>query len=405
MPPLLLPRAIQVPRTLSALSQMGWQVAVVHAGDGLVPPDTPRDSSPAEPARNCYRRVAISLPRPASWRRVFALLARSGVDEAAWRRLAARETLRMLHRERFDALITFAQPWSDHLVGLEVRRRRPMPWVAHFSDPWVDSPLIRDKDAKRLAEWRRQEEEVIREASAVVFTTEYTLDLVMRKYPAAWRRKAFVVPHGYDRSALECLPQHAPRTRMRMVMTGNFYTGRTPTPLLEALALLNRRGELGRRLEVLIAGANNEPYEALAAQMGLAEVVRFRRTVPYRESLELLNGADVLLLIDAPSGEASAFLPSKLIDYLMFAKPILGITPLRGASAELLRRLECPVAAPEDVAGIARAVEELLERRQAGRLAVSAGFKAVAEQYEIHCVTERLDVILRQAAVAGLRAG
>lgn len=398
MPPLLTPRALQVPRTLSALSRMGWQVTVVHAGRGLVPPDAPRDPSLAEFFENGYSSATVGLPRPAAWRRVFALLARSGLDEAAWLWLATRKVNELLERERFDALVTFAQPWSDHLIGLAVHRRRSIPWVAHFSDPWVDNPLLRAQDEKRLPEWRRREEEVIREASAVVFTTGYTLDLVMRKYPTAWRRKAFVVPHGYDRTLLRSL-QPSPRgSRMRLVMTGSFYSGRTPEPLLEALQRLNQRRVLRDQLEVLLAGAYNERYEALVPRMGLEGVVWIRGTIPYREGLELLNGADVLLVIDAPSSEASAFLPSKLIDYLMFAKPILGITPLRGASAELLRSLDCPVVAPEDIAGIARAVEELLERWRAGRLGVSAGFGQVAERYEIRCVTERLDAILRNVA-------
>lgn len=404
MPPLLTPRALQVPRTLNALSRMGWHVTVIHAGRGLVPPDTPRDPSLVEFFENGYSRAAVGLPRPAAWRRVFALLARSGLDEAAWLWLAARKVNDLLERERFDALVTFAQPWSDHLIGLEVRRRRPIPWVAHFSDPWVDNPLLRAKDEKRLPGWRKQEEEVIREASAVVFTTGYTLELVMRKYPAAWRRKAFVVPHGYDPSLLWSLKPAQRGSRMRLVMTGSFYSVRTPEPLLEALRRLNQRHQLHDQLEVLLAGAYNERYEALAPRMGLEGVVRVRGTIPYRESLELLNGADVLLVIDAPSSEASAFLPSKLIDYLMFAKPILGITPLRGASAELLRSLDCPVVAPEDIAGIARAVEELLERWRAGRLGVSAGFRQVAARYEIRCVTERLDAILRNAAEPGSNA-
>jgi glycosyltransferase involved in cell wall biosynthesis len=404
MPPLLLPRALQVPRTLGALARMGWQVTVVHAGYGLVPPDAPREVSLGEPAGNRYRSLAVALPRPAGWKPLFAALARCGLDETAWRWLALRKAAGLLEQARFDALLTFAQPWSDHLVGLRVRQRLGIPWVAHFSDPWVDNPLLHAKDEKRLPRWRQQEEQVVREASAVVFTNDYTLELVMRKYPASWRQKAFVVPHGYDRAVLQSLPLRERGERMRLAMTGNFYAARTPEPLLEALGQLARRVPLRGQLEVLIAGANNERFEPLAAQMGLDGVVRFFRTVPYRESLELLNSADVLLLIDAPSGEASPFLPSKLIDYLMFAKPILGITPVRGASAELLRRLDCPVAAPGDVAGIARAVEELLERWRAGRLAVSEGFRAVAEQYEIRRVTERLDAILREAARLGSSA-
>ena len=91
-------------------------------------------------------------------------------------------------------MITFAQPWSDHLVGLRVRRATGLPWVAHFSDPWADSPYA---TPRQRSIWRRMEEEVVREASAVVFVTEETAELAMAKYPDGLRHKVSVVPHGF----------------------------------------------------------------------------------------------------------------------------------------------------------------------------------------------------------------
>lgn len=398
MPPLLAPRALQVPRLLTALSEAGSHVTVLHADVRLAGPGYPLDANLARLVGERYDAVRVGLPgvldRPGTYR----LLRKARMAEAVWERLAARKAEDMLRSAPFDALVTFAQPWSDHRIGLEIRRRREIPWVAHFSDPWVDNPLLSDRERSSLAEWRRQEEAVIRLADAVVFTTDYTRELVMRKYPEAWRAKAFVVPHGYDPELAAQLPPANSRARLRMVYTGNFYQHRTPVPLLEALAQLNRIRRLGEELEVLLVGAGNDRFARMAAERGLEGIVEFRPSVPFVESLALARQADVLLVIDAPSQEASAFLPSKLIDYLMFEKPILGITPLRGASAELLAELGCPVVAPEDVAGIRAAVAELLERWKAGRLEVGPAFRVVAARFEIRRVGRQFEEILRRAA-------
>ena len=106
--------------------------------------------------------------------------------------------------------------------------------------------------------------------------------------------------------------------------------------------------------------------------------------------------ADVLVVIDAPSNAASVFLPSKLVDYMMFKKPILGITPINGASADLLRRLDCHVIAPDDVQGIAKAVSDLIRMWQWKKLNISTAFESVAQEYDICQTTDTLDKVLKK---------
>jgi glycosyltransferase involved in cell wall biosynthesis len=104
-----------------------------------------------------------------------------------------------------------------------------------------------------------------------------------------------------------------------------------------------------------------------------------------------------LLVIDAPSDE-NLFLPSKLVDYLPMGKPILGLTPARGASADLIRALGYPVIAPDDESSIADAIEALIAARATGRLVVSAHHQEVARGYDIRRTTEMFSEILGRCA-------
>jgi len=109
----------------------------------------------------------------------------------------------------------------------------------------------------------------------------------------------------------------------------------------------------------------------------------------------------VLLVVDAPGDGPSVFLPSKLIDYLPFRKPILGLTPETGASARLLRRLGCPVMRPDDVGGITSALADLIERWRAGTLDVGESFDRVAAEFDIaHTAGQVHDVLMRAFADA-----
>jgi glycosyltransferase involved in cell wall biosynthesis len=396
MPPLQFPRAIQVSRTLKYLAALGWQSMVLCVNPGSLNRAVTLDASLEELYGHHFNRVNVNSPEQSFTFRALARLF-PGLAGQAWV-APARRTARKLFKTRdFSAIISFAQPWSDHLIGLQLRRLTGKPWLAHFSDPWIDSPYIQGTEKQRRA-WRDQEEAVIREADAVIFVNSQTAELVMQKYPPAWQQKVHVIPHGYDADILSRIPV-PPRKRgakLRLLYTGSFYHHRTPEGLLTAMHSLTQTQPLADLLEVVLIGQNVETYQAKAVQMGLGDLIRTSGPISFTESLQAASEADVLLVIDAPSQSPNLFLPSKLVDYLVFHKPILGLTPERGATADLLRRLECPVAPPDDAARIAAIISEMLRSWQTGTLRVSPAFARVATEYDIRHTVRQLDRILEE---------
>jgi glycosyl transferase family 4/glycosyl transferase family 1 len=400
LPPMYGPRATQVARTLSQLASLGWHSTVVcldprrggpHWRDGVDAAfpegvETVRVSSPEE----------WTLVR-AAWRVLPAL--RDWPDSKwVWIGRAARAATQASATTAFDGLVTFGQPWSDHLVGLRVHRATKLPWVAHFSDPWVDSPYLRSLPAQRRAA-QRMEEDVIREADGVVFVTRQMADLVMKKYPDAWRDKAGVVPHGFEPASVPKAGQsrRAGGGPMRLVYTGRFYEDlRTPTSMLQALARINAREPLADALDVTFVGPHVTSFAREAARLGIDALVHFRDRVPPAEAAAVANAADALLVIDAPADGPSPFLPSKLVEYLPLRKPILGITPA-GAAAELLERLVCQTAPPGDVDAIETAIVCLLRQWREGTLSVSPEFDRVANEFDIRHTTTQLAGLLTRA--------
>jgi glycosyltransferase involved in cell wall biosynthesis len=291
----------------------------------------------------------------------------------------------------FDAIASFAQPWSDHLIGRQLHRDLKLPWVAHFSDPWVDSPYHFPDWQRRV--WAPMEQSVVEEADALIFVNAQTAERTMSKYPAAWRAKVHVVPHGYD---VDMLPS-ARDTRssdgpLRIVYTGRFYQGwRTPEHLLRAVAALTTRDR--GALELVSVGTIDPESTALAARLGLAEHVSFRGRLSWIDSMTVAVSADVLLVVDAPS-EVNLFLPSKLIEYLPLEKPILGLTPAAGASADVLRALGYPIAPPDDSEAIARVLERLVAAKRSGTLRASPQHREVAARYDIRQTTAAFASVL-----------
>ena len=389
------PRAMQVSRLLGALTPLGWQSRVVcmdprrggphwPGGVDVAPPEGVELVRVASPEEQAIVRVA---------RRMFSSLRSSPDPQSVWIEPATSAALADARSALPSGLVSFAQPWSDHLVGLRVHRATRLPWIAHFSDPWVDSPYLRTANRYREAA-AALEADVIREATAIVFVTDETADLVMKKYPREWRDKTAVVPHGFDPAAGGPAAPRRPGP-LRIAYTGRFYDGiRTPTTLLRALAQLKAGMPLENALEISIVGPHVVQYSREASALGLHGIVRWRDRVSPSEAREISADADVLLVIDAPSAGPSPFLPSKLVDYLPLHKPIFGITPLEGATARLLTRLGCPVAAPDDVDGVRRAIADLLKRWNEGSLGVERQFARCADEFDIRRVAAQFNGVL-----------
>jgi glycosyltransferase involved in cell wall biosynthesis len=404
MPPLSGPRAVQVTRSLCALADLGWQSRVVCFGARSNRYQQDYRVSPEEASSGAVRLIPV--PSPEEWLVVRALwrlcppLKTLPDEKRVWIARALAASRRALAEQPADVLISFAQPWSDHLVGLRLRRETGLPWVAHFSDPWVDSPYLHG------AAWQhrirlRMEHEVVSEATRLVFVNQQTADRVMAKYPVGWRSRVRIVPQGFDPDRTAPRRAAPPGRPLRAVYTGRFYDGiRTPDALLDALVLLQQKRRLAGSLSVEFVGGSMDRYQRRTAELGLDGVVTFGGRRSPDGAADAAASADLLLVIDAPSRGPSLFLPSKLIDYLPLQTPILGLTPAEGATADLLRRLDYPTIDPSDPVAIADAVAAIIDAHQRGSLTASANHAIVARTYDIRETTRRLRDVLDEAVAA-----
>ncbi len=250
---------------------------------------------------------------------------------------------------------------SDHLLALAVKRRTGLPWLAHFSDPWADNPFHQTSWLEHQVN-AALEKRVVAMADQLVFTSQRTLELVMAKYPRAWRAKAAVLPHAWDLEHFD-RPIHAgaprPVCRPHVVRhIGACYGARSPQPLFAALARIH--GRTPRALDHVafelvghVSPGLLESPDLKALPPGL---LTLRGTVGYRESLQLACEASALLVIEAPSDAESVFLPSKLIEYIGTRRPVWGITP-PGTSADLIAEWAGSAdacAAPGDIESVVR---------------------------------------------------
>jgi glycosyltransferase involved in cell wall biosynthesis len=255
------------------------------------------------------------------------------------------------------------------VLGLWLKRRFRIPWVAFFSDPWVDSPYTRYRLLfKKVNSWL--ERRTLLHADRVVFASPEMHDAYVRKYPFI-KEKASALEHSYDPSSY---PKASARNGRRLTFRylGTLNRVRTPTAMLTAIGELIRKKAITTQdvLFELYGGADAVSrilLSQLTAKYGLEGIVVSKGSVPYRESLAVMQGADVLLVIDADIAE-SVFLPSKLIDYIGADRPVLGITPPDSATARVVRSMGGWVVSPHDHEAFADTLLSIIEHHRKGTL-------------------------------------
>lgn len=271
-----------------------------------------------------------------------------------------------------------------------LKRATGMPWVAHFSDPWVGDPL------NAFQRWiaRQLEGRVFRDADAVVIVGQKLADHILRLYPWA-RHKVHIIPHGYAPLAEKPAPVQGAGTRpLNMIQAGSFLPGyREPDKLFEGLAILNARKPLAGRLKATFVGEDTKLYQDLANRLGIADVVELLSSVPYKQCQQMIAASDLLLVIDTP-GAGGIYLPTKLIEYLAHEKPVLALAEPESTIHEVVKECDLAFADQNNPEEIANTMEKLLAQWESGSWAVSEASKEGAARYRIDRVNSALDDLL-----------
>lgn len=403
-PPKQEPRAIQVSRLLKHLNAATVLVCEGDHDEEFTESTGLRDTESflqrtlrvpfsMSPGRAILRRLSNRVYLP--------IWSRTPDHLGPWKKPVVKTIQRFMSTQGYrpDVLVTFAYPLVDNIIGLELKRRFKFPWLAHFSDPWVDSPFRTDDRLTRALN-SRLERSVIERADRLVFTSSETAALVMEKYRPALSSKVRIVPHAYEPALFPSVQNSNDGGRLTIRYLGDLYLSRTPKPLFQALKILSvAEPELLKRFRFEIVGG---VHELDLDQMGLSQLpedlVVFLPRVNYCESLSMMTSASGLMVIDAPvpRDRESVFLPSKLIEYVGADRPIIGLTP-PGTAAYLISRLGGWVADPGSADQVAEAVRQFLlfvwERRDD---VAGWGRSEVREEFEAKAVATKFQQVVRE---------
>lgn len=260
-----------------------------------------------------------------------------------------RKSLKKYNQEKYKYIFTSSVPGISHICGNAIKKRNnDVIWYASFSDPIKGSPYKKDPNLEKRSIFYRiafnvgsfvymnnkYEEVAIKNADKLIFICKEQRDFTLGQYPNSdeLKKKSIILPLcyiddwkmykdliGYEKQAT--YPKQA-------VHLGRLYGLRTIDTFLEALKEL-KDGDVSLKDKIVFHQYSEIQKEDVAyiKENNLADVFVVHDKVNYDKAIDIMKNADILVLFDTimPNAKVQPYLPSKIVEYLLLKKDILGI--------------------------------------------------------------------------------
>lgn len=275
-----------------------------------------------------------------------------------WNRYAYRRAVELIREHQIDTVITTSPPHSTQLIGLKLKQRLPIRWMADLRDPWTDIYYYHQfkHTSLALAYDRACERRVVEEADQLITVSEDVKRLFQAKTYQQVHHKIAVIPNGYDTE--DFTDRQVPReTRRVITYTGTISEAYDIDALVEAMGAL----EAGLKQRLLLRFVGNLPASVDAKFRRSGLDMELTGYVSHSQSVEYLLRSDVLLLVIPRVKNNGGILTGKFFEYLASRRPIMAIGPTDGDLAAIMDETRCGrLFAYDDAPGMGRFLSQAL---------------------------------------------
>lgn len=291
----------------------------------------------------------------------------------------------------FDLVFATAPPYTDFLIGQEVKRKYRIPLVIDYRDAWVDSPVLNFYPSPLHRKSNEKlERKVLKDANVVITTNRRVKEMIIRRYEDTKYNDVKIYSHGYDEEDFEfALTKKLPLTnKMRVTYSGSFYT-RNPKFYFNAIRkFFDMNPQARNRVEFLFLGIFTKELMHYAKHLNILDSLNLPGYVNHFECVKYLLASDVLFLLISRGENEDAAMPGKVGEYIGSRKNIIACIP-EGVTMKLLEKYNAIKFVPEENPEmIAEAISEYFKLWETN--AMPAANEEMIKQYDRKLLTSEL---------------
>lgn len=239
-----------------------------------------------------------------------------------------------LTENKIDALVTTGPPHSLHLIGLGLKKKLGIKWLADFRDPWTNIDYYEDLYLTRWADrkQKQQEHSVLRSADIVV-SVGYTLAEELKILGA---NNCQVITNGYDHEDYDLGPSSIPQ-EFTFTHVGLLSGPRSHKALWRAFAnLIKENKEAQTDLKIKLVGKTDISVIEDIKESGIYSNLEKVKYVKHEEVAEIQRNSFLLLLPVNRTPNSKGIVSGKIFEYLASGRPTLCIGDTDGDAARIL---------------------------------------------------------------------
>jgi glycosyltransferase involved in cell wall biosynthesis len=294
-----------------------------------------------------------------------------------------------IKEHHIETVITTGPPHSLHLIGLKLKHKMNINWIADFRDPWTTIGYHKSLKLTAFSEDRHKnlEQKVLENADRIIVTSPST----KAEFRDITPKPIDVITNGYDVAVAK---SGALDKKFTLAHIGSLLSERNPMILWQVLAELVREvPDFATDFELKLIGTVSNDILLDIHRYDLDPYLNFMGYLPHHEAILHQKQSQVLLLIEINSVETKGIIPGKVFEYMVSGRPIIGIGPTGSDFAQILDETKTGVFI--DYSEKEKLKQTILDYHQQyhdGNLSVDA---AGIEQYSRKNLTARLAALLQ----------
>jgi glycosyltransferase involved in cell wall biosynthesis len=251
-----------------------------------------------------------------------------------WNRHAYKKAIELISDYQIETIITTSPPHSTQLIGLKLKQKLGIRWIADLRDPWTDIYFYNDFLHTWFAKKAdlKLEKKVLNNADQIITVGHWIRQQLLLKLNQQNPQKIAVITNGFDEDDFKqiTLPKNK---RFTITYSGTLSDHYNISSFIKACSNLKAK-QHDFKLRFVGNISVNRINEMIDA--GLSDNIEQINYVSHNESIEFLFSSDALLLVIPDFKGSKGILTGKLFEYLASKKPIIAIGDPEGDASRII---------------------------------------------------------------------